>query len=510
MTPVSPPLKVLNLEDDPRDAELVLATLEDAGIECDLLRVDTAAGFSAALDAGGFDVVLADFSMPHFDGMTALRMIHERGLETPFIFVSGTIGEDRAIDALKNGATDYVLKDRLSRLAPAVRRAVAEAEERRQRREAERALRESEARFRDFFNFLPIPLFEVDTEGRFVMVNRALEETIGAGAGDVRPGQSCFGILPSEELGRARENFRARLAGGRAGGNEYRLLTRDGGKRSFIVTTGAILRDGRPVGLRGIALDITERKQAEEEIRRLNLSLEQRVAERTSELAEANRELESFSYSVSHDLRTPLRTIDGFCSVLAEECKGSLGEAGREHLRRISGAAAKMADLIDAMLGLSRLSRAPLHRERVNFSALALEVAEELRAANPGRAVELRVAPGLEATGDPALLRALLLNLLGNAWKFTGGTPSPRVEVGAYDGAGGRACFVRDNGAGFDMASAGRLFDPFQRLHNADEFPGTGIGLATVRRIVTRHGGTIRAEASPGQGAAFIFTLPEG
>jgi|GEM_PF-3178819 len=232
------------------------------------------------------------------------------------------------------------------------------------------------------------------------------------------------------------------------------------------------------------------------------------VAERTGELETANKELEAFSYSVSHDLRAPLRSIDGFSRILLDDCKDRLGTQHKNYLERIRAATQRMGELIDDLLKLSRVTRAGMSREAVDLGALAAAVIEDLRRADPQRRVAVDIQPGLTAVGDPPLLRVLLENLIGNAWKFTGKTPDARIAFGARDDSSHqRVYFVRDNGAGFDMTYASKLFGAFQRLHSMDEFPGTGIGLATVQRIVRRHGGRVWAEGAIGQGAAFYFTL---
>ncbi len=237
--------------------------------------------------------------------------------------------------------------------------------------------------------------------------------------------------------------------------------------------------------------------------------LEARVAQRTRELTAANQELESFSYSVSHDLRAPLRAVDGFSQALQEDEGERISEEGQDHLRRLRAAATRMGQLIDDLLQLSRVTRAGLRREPVDLSALARQVADELQRIEPGREVTFDIAPDLKAHGDARLLRGVLENLLGNAWKFTSKRSGARIEFFAQSRDGVTRYCVRDNGAGFDMAYAGKLFTPFQRLHRPSEFPGTGIGLATVQRIIRRHGGEITAEGMPGGGATFRFTLEE-
>lgn len=232
-----------------------------------------------------------------------------------------------------------------------------------------------------------------------------------------------------------------------------------------------------------------------------------RLSDTSADLARANEELESFSYSVAHDLRAPLRAINGYCSALIEDLGEQLEGRSREYLGRAAAAAERMGHLIDALLALSRVSRSTVERSPVDLAAVARSVVAQLRATAPDRNLDFVAADALTVDGDPTLLRALLENLLGNAWKFTSNREIARIEIGRTELDGAAAIFVRDNGAGFNMEYASRLFAPFQRLHSDREFAGTGIGLATVRRIVRRHGGTIRAESAVGAGAAFFFTL---
>ncbi len=240
---------------------------------------------------------------------------------------------------------------------------------------------------------------------------------------------------------------------------------------------------------------------------RLLQSLEQRVVERTEQLVNSNAELEAFSYSVSHDLRAPLRGIEGFSQALVEDYGAVLDEQGRDYLQRVRNGAARMSELIDDLLALSRVSRSAMSNGPVDLSALATTVAQTLQAHTPQRPVSFEITPGLSARGDARLLRIVLENLLGNAWKFTRRQPQPRIEFGVKQQDGMPVYYVRDNGAGFDMAHVGKLFGAFERLHQAADFEGTGIGLATVRRVIQRHGGKVWAEGKPGQGATFYFTL---
>jgi PAS domain S-box-containing protein len=275
---------------------------------------------------------------------------------------------------------------------------------------------------------------------------------------------------------------------------------KDGEDIDVSVTLSPVLdTSGGIVGASRVDRDITERKRAEAALARAKDAAER-----------ANRELAAFSYSVAHDLRAPLRGMNGFAQALLDDYRDKLDAEGVDYLEEIHANARRMGAIIDALLSLARVTRGELRRERVDLSALARVVAAELSAAEPGRRVDLAIRAQLQADADPLLARTLLENLLGNAWKFTGKASAPRVELGALAGDGAATFFVRDNGAGFDMAHADKLFAPFQRLHTVGEFPGTGIGLATVQRIVRHHGGRIWAEGAVGAGATFYFTLSGG
>ena len=259
-----------------------------------------------------------------------------------------------------------------------------------------------------------------------------------------------------------------------------------------------------------LAEEVAERQRAEDEVRSLNASLEQRVRQRTTELEVVNTELEAFNTSVSHDLYAPLRSIDGFSEALLEEYGDRLDDQGHDYLRRVRGAGRRMTQLIDGLLSLSQVARSDIEREVVDLSSMARTIAAELQRTQADRQATFHIASELLTQGDGRLLRAVLENLLGNAWKFTSKQPHARIEVGVSQSHGQPTYFVRDNGAGFDMTYVGRLFSPFNRLHSASDFAGTGIGLATVQRIIHRHGGCVWAEGAVGQGANVLFHLASG
>ena len=291
---------------------------------------------------------------------------------------------------------------------------------------------------------------------------------------------------------------------------EYRIIRMDSGEERWVHGLGRFDTDseGRAVRLYGTIQDITERKRAEAEIQALNADLERRVEERTAELISANRELDSFAYAVSHDLRAPLRALGGFSTALIEDYGEQLTGEAHEYLGHIIAASRKMSELVEGLLVLSRCTRGEIRRDRVDVSALAAMIANEFHGIYREKHITCRIEPGLQVRGDARMIEVVMRNLMANAWKYTGYAGEAEVRVHRREENGESWICVADNGAGFDMAHAGKLFTPFQRLHREDEFPGIGIGLATVQRIIHRHGGTILGEGAVGRGACFRFTLP--
>jgi PAS domain S-box-containing protein len=371
------------------------------------------------------------------------------------------------------------------------------------------ALRKNEARLTGLVDSAMDAIISLDAAQRIILFNAAAERMFGCASAEA-VGQTIERFLPARfreaHAGHIRAFRDTGVTSRRMGSlGAIRGLRKDGSEFPIEASISQTEVDGQRI-FTVILRDISERVRMEEELRRLNADLEQRVAHRTAELEAANKELEAFCYSVSHDLRAPLRGIDGFSVSLQEDSHAQLDENSREHLRRIRAATHRMGELIDALLLLSRVTRTELRRETVDLSALASEIIANLRMSSPGRQVEVTIEPDLRMNGDPELLRIVMENLLGNAWKFTAKTEQARVTVGSVRPPGEEPVFfIRDNGAGFNMAYVHKLFGPFQRLHHSHEFEGTGIGLATCHRIIHRHGGRIWAESRVDAGTTVYF-----
>jgi signal transduction histidine kinase len=385
------PLRILHLEDSPSDAELVREHLALAGISCALRRVETEETYLEALHGGGIDLIVADFQLPGFDGLMAFAMARQLCPDVPFIMLTGKLGEDCAVDTLKLGVADYVLKQQLlTRLAPAVRRALQQQRERAERRDAQEQLRQYQ---------------------------QHLEELVA-------------------------------------------------------------------------------RRTAE-------------LEERNAQLALANKDLELFVASATHDLRTPLVAIGGFARLVAKRAVGRIDDGDLELLERVVVSADRMERILNGLFGYFRASMTAAQPEPVDMDAVVREEFAGLQNVIAGRRVRLELSFLPAAHGDAGLLRQVVANLLANAVKYTAPRASAVVEVAGWEEPEATGYFVRDNGVGFDAGSADRVFELFHRLHDAREFPGTGVGLATVKRIVEKHGGRVWAAGIPGQGATFFFTLPK-
>jgi len=762
-------LRVLILEDRPDDAVLINRELRRGGLPYSAKQVETKEDFLYELEHQHPDLILSDHALPSFSGDAALALAQERCPNVPFVFVTGSLGEERAVDVLKKGAWDYVLKDHLgTHLVPAVRRALRIAEERQDRQKAQRELRESEDRFRTLQDGVKdYAIFMLDERGRVASWSHSAEQIIGYpseeilgkdfacfyGAAEIESGEPAAHLRVASEEGRFEQEGQRLRKGGQAfwasviitalrdeggGLRGFTHVTRDitekrraedavrqsnnrkqailetaldailgldeqgvvqewnraaehlfgypaceaigrrmdelivpaglreryGGRLAEYLLTGAGSLLGRPIemmvqradgtqfpvemaltripnesppvytafvhdltarkrveedlrkseeryrmlvenvedyaiylldaqgrvaswnagterlegyrpdeiigqhfsrffrpedvrsglpeselkaaetqgihrgegwrlrkdgsrfwahvvltalrdtegnlyGFSKVTRDMTKQKEAEEHIWQLNEGLERRVLERTAQLAAANQELEAFSYSVSHDLRAPLRHIMGFAEILQRNEAGHLEEESGRHLQTIVEAAGRMSRLIDDLLDFSRISTTPMRFVPVDLNQVLTRVVQDLRPDCADRQVQWAIGPLPQVSGDPSLLRQVLFNLLANALKFTRTRNPAHIQVGAVESPEEWTIAIRDNGVGFDMQYASKLFGVFQRLHGADEFEGTGIGLANVRRIIARHGGRTWGEATPGSGATFFITLPK-
>ncbi len=378
-----------------------------------------------------------------------------------------------------------------------------------ERQRAEADLRGSEEKLRLFLEYAPVALAMFDREMRYIAVSRRWMDDNHSFFGDQEIiGRSHYDLLP--ELPDDWKAVHRRALKGEVIQIDEDNLTRIDGTVQWLrrVVLPWYMDDGVIGGIVIFVDDITARQRAEAEVRRLNAELEDRVRQRTAELEAANQELDSFAYAVSHDLRAPLRAMSGFSQALQEDYGEQLDGEARVYLDQIIIASRHMSGLIDGLLTLSRSTRGELRRDPVDLTALAKRLLMDQAAAEPERQVVWQVEPGLCIQGDPLMLEVVMRNLVENAWKYTAKTPNATIRVYTENQEGKRYFCVADNGAGFDMNHANRLFKAFQRLHRQDEFPGIGIGLATVQRIIHRHGGAIRAEGAPGCGATFRFTLP--
>ena len=498
---VTSPSTILLVDDHEAGRYAVARTLTAAGFDV----VEAATGTDAIRLAGhGPDLVLLDVNLPDMSGFEVCSHLKsDPGTRhLPVVHLSSTyVRSEHVAEGLEAGADGYLTQPVDSRQLVATINAVLRLYA------AEHELRQQGALLDSVVRSSQDAIFVRDLEGAYLFRNASAEAVLGTA--DAPPAAGSAEAAQAQPAGGDQAAHDALvIASGRPETFEEHVTADDGSERVLLTVRGPLYDDaGEPYGVYGVARDITERKRAEDEIRRLNAELETRVAERTEELEETNRELESFAYSVSHDLRAPLRAIDGFSQVLVEDYSEVLDDQGHERLGRIRAAAQRMAELIDDLLRLSRTSRGELHRAWVDLSSMAHEIAAELSAAEPSRSVEYTVADGLRAFGDPDLLHVVLVNLLSNAQKFTSRRPTAHIEVGSAEVDGRTAFYVRDDGAGFDVSRSDELFVAFGRLHQEADFPGTGIGLATVQRIVHRHHGRVWAESAEGEGATFWFTI---
>lgn len=507
---------ILIVEDDEGLAELLTTVLSNEDHQCHTLR--TGQAVPGWISSHPVDLILLDYSLPDMTAAGLIATLRQKGFEFPFIIITGQGDERIAVEMMKQGATDYLIKDGtlLDRLPAVVSRVCQEIETRRQLEVAQAAFRESESRLRTLFETMAEGVIFQDLDDHIIFANPAASRILGVSAEEILE-ISAFDdrwqtiAENGERLAHEQYPIRQALVTGQPVHDMVlgifnpleRML------RWLVVNAVPLYPPGeaKPTQVYATFTDITELKTAEEKIRQFNQELERRVRERTAQLETAINEIQSFSYTVSHDLRAPLRSISGFSQILVEDYAAQLDEQGQHYLQLILSSTNAMSGLIDDILKLSRLSRSELYRVEVNLSTIVWSIADEMQKAFPNRAMELIVAPDVIANGDARLMELVLRNLIDNAWKFTSKHATARIEFGTLQQDGRPVYFVRDDGAGFDMTYVGKLFGVFQRLHSVDEYDGNGIGLATVQRIIQRHGGRIWAEGKEEHGATFYFTL---
>jgi PAS domain S-box-containing protein len=501
------PLNLLIVEDSKDDAELLLRVLRPAGFEPAYEIVDTLPTMRAALEHSDWDVITSDHSMPQFSAPDALALAKELRPNAPFIVVSGENDLNLAVSLIRNGARDYIRKEELARLVPTIKEVMREVEVGRERQRAAHLLLASEARYRRLFETAQdgILILDADT-GQITDVNPYLIKMLGYPREDFL-GKKMWELGSFKDTEASKSTFLELQTQGYVRYEDLPLEDSDERRVDveFVSTVYAV--DDKKVIQCNIR-NITRRKEAEARVRHVNAELEQRLLDQTVQLEVLNKEAEKFNHSISHDLRAPLRWIGGFTQALEEGYGNKLDAEGQRYLEKIRASVEHTGAVIDGLIEVARFSRTDLRRESVNLTVMARQVMAEMQQDNPGRQVEFVAAEGVSANGDPRLLRRVLGNLLNNAYKFTSKCLPARIEFGRALQPDGRvAYFVRDNGIGLDMAYADRLFGAFQRLHSAKEYPGTGIGLATVERIIHRHGGQVWAEGAENTSATFYFTL---
>lgn len=524
------PAKILIVDDESMLRFNLRALLEDLGY----LVVEAANGREGLLifERELPDLVISDLRMPEMDGLALIAAIKKNYPETPLIVISGTGTLHDAIEAVRQGAWDYLTKpiDDQEGLDVLIKRSLERGrllvENRRYRehleglvREQTKELRISESRYRRLLESVTSYVYTVTIENgqpTATIHNVGCEAVTGFTPEEYAIDHDLwYRMVHEEDRSTVLDMAHKILHATTPLTFEHRIRNKNG-TLHWVRSTLVPHRNGSD-NLQyydGIVVDITEHKKAESAIRMLNEELEQRVRERTAQLeaanaeaVEANRQLESFAYSISHDLRAPLRHIKGFSEALQEDYKESLDQNGKEFISRIMSGCERMGQLIDDLLKFSRLSRQPVTKEQVETSRLVQDVLSGFEHEQKGRAIELAVGELPPCEADLDLLRQVYANLLSNAFKYTGKREKALIEVGAFDRDGKTVYFVRDNGAGFDMQYADKLFGVFQRLHKAEEFAGTGVGLAIAHNIVNRHGGKIWADAEVDKGATFYFTL---
>lgn len=502
-------VKILIVEHDATDIELLLHHLKKNDFPHVAEVVETEEQYIAALEEFKPDIILSDFSLPAFNGLIAFEIKQQMAPYTPFIIVSGTIGDENAVDLIKNGITDYALKDKLYSLLPKIHRAMKEACELKKKNEAEALLRKNRSLLYEAQSIAHLGNWEIDLITKKAIWSDEAYRILGLDPAQATPSTKLFlqFVHPDDlqvverAIGLAMENFQSSVY-------SCRVISADKCEKYIHVQSKFALNEqGLPIRIFGTVHDITELKRAEMEIRTMNSALEEKVRQRTSELLDSNQQLEAFTYSVSHDLRTPLRSIYGFAQIIKKSVRDKLDTADQELFDMIMENTLRMQSLIEDMLVFSRAGRSSLKKVRLDMKEVVgsciASVCENMK-----QKPEIKMGELPQVFADKSLIEQVLINLIANAVKYSSKNPKPEILIGSKEEGETIVFYIKDNGAGFDMQYYGRLFQVFSRLHTLDEFEGTGVGLAIVKRIIEKHGGQVWAEGRLGEGATFYFKLP--
>jgi PAS domain S-box-containing protein len=515
---VEPSLEILHVEDDPVDGRLVLQLLKQAGFEAQIERVHTFKAFQRFLEQRSPALILADYTVPGFDILKGLHWARQVRPEIPFILLSGTLGEDLAVKTLKMGATDYVLKQRIDRLVPAVRRALQEAEVQLGRKRAEEALHKTYSLFRAVGEGVTDAIFVKDDGGHYLMINTAGARKLGQTSDAEVLSKDDRSFFPPDAVAAIRARDHAVMDSGTP--QFYEETCQVEGRLRVFLTHEAPYRDhqGKTIGVLGISHDITERKMVEQEIQRSNDTLEDRVRQRTRELDEANASLRTFAHMAAHDFRAPVRTIMCCADLLLSEQAAGSDAMKQSKLERIRRSAQQVNQLLDGILEFCQLGQAELKLEPVDLRRAVSEAVALLEEEIHAKHAVLEVQESLPVVlGHAATVVLLVSNFISNALKFVPPDRRPRVSVGAEvypEVVNSRVAdgfvrlFVKDNGIGIDPEDHKRIFGAFERVHSKDAYPGSGLGLAIVKRAVERMGGKVGVESGPNKGSRFWIALP--
>jgi len=547
---MSKSLRILYLEDNPDDAEILKLTLAQEGLNCDLLVAETRSQYLTIIEEGNFDVILSDNNIPGFCGEAALEIAHEKFPQVPFVLISANNNEKEKNVYLENGARDYIRKDQLSKLSPIIQDVLVSnyhsLSDKKEEKTDNGISHTSPEKYTEAMERLMLVIQELSLarsmEEISAIVRIAARELTGADGATfvLKDGDQCYYVDENaiQPLWKGRRFPMSICIGGWCMRNRKQIIIEDvydderipieAYRPTFIKSLVMVpIRTESPIGAIGNYW-ASQHLATPEEVKLIQTladttsvaienvqvynELEQRVRDRTAQLEAANQELEAFSYTISHDLRSPLNSIIFFSGALLERNSEKLDQQGKNYLQRVNAAADRMNIQIDEVLALHQLTRADLKRESLDLSAIAQDVITHLQvlSSKSKRQVEVIIEEGLTAKGDYVLIRTVLENLLSNAWKYTSKREEAKIEFGLTTTPdGSEAFYVKDNGAGFDTTYSKKLFRPFQRMHSEAEFPGTGVGLASVQRIIQKHAGRIWVEAAVEEGATFYFTLPK-